>query len=65
LVKQVLFYELLEIGCYFVNAVSNKCYFMDSPRRRGESSGFSASAPVTKYFVLFSPYSQNKHYKKV
>jgi hypothetical protein len=27
----VLFYELLEIGCYFVNVVSNKCYFMDSP----------------------------------
>jgi hypothetical protein len=29
------------------------------------SSVFSANAPVAKYFfVLFSPYSQNKHYKK-
>lgn len=38
---------------------------VDGDEGEGGSSGFSANAPVTKYFVLFSPYSQNKHYKKV
>jgi hypothetical protein len=28
---RVLFYELLENGCYFLNVVSNPCCFVDSP----------------------------------